>query len=131
MALAIRNNELYNNNKKWKTYRVLNDELNKVYKILIDDDDALYIKETNRPEKNDPIIDDVTGLRYFIAIKNINDEDDVYDAMLYLDSYDCVDMCETTKNNNDLLNEIKVMIENKTLNDDIELEITQNGWKII
>ena len=128
MALAIRNGELYNNDDRWKTYRVLNDELETVYEINIDDNDNLYLEETNRPEDNDPIIDEVTGATYFVAIRDLNSEDDAYDAIIYIDTNDCIELCDLVKDTNNKVNEILVRIgEMETQTE----EFTSNGWKLI
>jgi len=133
MALYVINGILKNNTKRWKKYRVLNDEADAVFEVKKDSNDKLYIEEINKPEKNSVLVDEATGIRYFLAVKDSDPEDTVYDAILYLDSNDCVDMCEVIHENNLLIKELQSSIAEIGIDiDNISGdEETENGWKLI
>jgi len=132
MALYVENGIIKNNDKRWKTYRILNDELTQVYKLKKDNDDNLYLEETSKTEKNDELEDIATGVNYFFAIRDGDPDDNIYEATLYLDTFDCVDMCETIHKNSDDLAEIKSILVDMNLENSMEqLEVTTNGWKLI
>ncbi len=133
MALYVENGVIRNNNKRWKRYRILSDEIDRVYEIKLDNDDNLYLEEVDKPEKNDPLEDTLTGINYFFAIRDRDTEDTIYEPILYLDSYECTDMCETIHSTNEIIKELQIIIVNMELNNGNEdqLEVTSNGWKLI
>jgi len=132
MALAITNGIIINNNKRWRTIRVLNDEIDLVFEITQDANGYFITTLVDRPEKNPVIIDSGTGIRYFLAIKDAYPENVSYEPLLYLDSNDCVDMCEMLSDNNNLLKDLQTSLTELTLDvSEITVEETSNGWKII
>jgi len=132
MRLYVDNGVIKLNNKSWRTIRILNDELTQVYELKLRNSNIVII-ESNRPEKNTDYVDVSTGIKYFLAIRDKNVDDAVYDPTLYLDSFDCIDLCDITHENNDLLKGINLLLENMTIENGTEgqLEVTENGWKLI
>jgi len=132
MRLYVDNGVIKLNNKSWKTIRILNDELTQVYELKLENNN-IVINESNRPERNKEYTDESTGVNYFLAIRDREPDDTEYEPILYLDSFDCVDLCDITHENNDLLKSINMLLENMTLDNESEdqLEVTENGWKLI